>query len=132
MKGSTALISLAAFLLVAASANVYADEKLESATVEQLMVKALGGIPGKQAVMLTVEYPPGGSSPSHRHNANVFVYVLEGSYATQVEGMERVVLKAGETFYESPQDVHVLSANASTTEPAKILVIMVGDEEKPQ
>jgi quercetin dioxygenase-like cupin family protein len=72
--------------------------------------------------MLTVEYPPGGSSPPHRHNANIFVYVLEGSLVMQVTGGKEVTLKEGETFYESPTDVHVVSRNASTTRPAKFLV----------
>lgn len=78
--------------------------------------------------MLTVEYPPGGSSPPHRHDANVFVYVLEGAINMQIEGQKQVTLTAGQTFYEGPWDVHTVSANASATEPAKFLVVMVKDK----
>ena len=100
--------------------------------VVPLMTKDLPEFPGKEAAMLTVEYPPGASSKPHRHNSHVFVYVLEGSYATQVAGGERVVLKAGETFYELPTDEHVVSANASDTVPARILVFMLKDKDAPK
>ena len=88
------------------------DRPAAAAKATPLMAKALPEFPGKEAVMLTVEYPPGAASDPHRHRWHVFVYVLEGSYATQVAGGERVVLKAGETFYELPTDEHVVSANA--------------------
>jgi quercetin dioxygenase-like cupin family protein len=97
-----------------------------------LMTKDLPEFPGKEAVMLTVEYPPGASSKPHRHHSHVFVYVLEGRYATQVAGGERVVLEAGGTFYELPSDEHVVSANASDTVPAKILVFMLKDKDAPK
>ena len=103
-----------------------------AAKAAPLMTKDLPEFPGKEAVMLTVEYPPGASSKPHRHHSHVFVYVLEGRYATQVAGGERVVLKAGETFYELPSDEHVVSANASDTEPAKILVFMLADKDAPK
>ncbi|HKE93411.1 MAG TPA: cupin domain-containing protein [Povalibacter sp.] len=90
-----------------------------------LMSKPLGGIDGKEGLMLTVEYPPGGSSASHRHDADVFVYVLEGSVVMQVAGGPEKTLQAGDTFHESPADVHTVSRNASDTKPAKILVFMV-------
>ena len=93
-----------------------------------LMTKDLPEFPGKEAVMLTVEYPPGASSKPHRHHSHVFVYVLEGRYATQVAGGERMVLESGGTFYELPSDEHVVSANASDTVPAKILVFMLKDK----
>jgi quercetin dioxygenase-like cupin family protein len=110
---------------------VLADENPPAATAQaaSLMTKDLPEFPGKEAVMLTVEYPPGAASKPHRHRSHVFVYVLEGSYATQVAGGERVVLKAGETFYELPTDEHVVSANASDTEPARILVFMLKDKD---
>ena len=81
--------------------------------------------------MLTVEYIPGGASLPHRHDAQVFVYVLEGNLRMQIAGSPEVTLKRGQTFYESPTDVHVVSANASKTEPAKILVFIVKDKDKP-
>lgn len=108
-----------------------AADAAESATVTPLMTKDLVGVPGKEVVMLTVGYLPGGASLPHRHDAQVFVYVLEGSIVTQVDGQQPVTLKVGETFYESPQDVHRKSANASTTQPAKFLVFFVKDKGKP-
>ncbi|HET9448949.1 MAG TPA: cupin domain-containing protein [Steroidobacteraceae bacterium] len=77
--------------------------------------------------MVTVEYAPGQSTPAHRHNAHVFVYVLEGSLVMGVKGKEPVTLKAGDTFYESPTDVHEVSRNASDTKPAKFLVLLLHD-----
>ena len=108
------------------------DHPVAEVKVAALMSKDLPEYPGKEAVMSVVEYPPGAASPPHRHNAHVFVYVLEGSYATQVGGGERVVLKPGETFYELPTDEHVVSANASETAPAKILVFMLKDKDPPK
>jgi quercetin dioxygenase-like cupin family protein len=99
--------------------------------VTPLMAKELMGIPGKESLMLTVEYAPGASDPVHRHNAHVFVYVLEGRIVMQVEGGDEVTLGVGDTFYESPDDVHVKGQNASTTEPAKFLVFFVKDIGAP-
>lgn len=90
-----------------------------------LLTKPLAGVDGKEAVMLTVEIPPGAQSPPHRHNANTFVYVLEGTVVMQVKGGPELTLEAGKTFYESPTDVHTVSRNPSATVPAKILVVMV-------
>jgi len=101
------------------------------AKVAALMSKDLPGIAGKEGSMVTVEYAPGGSSESHRHNASVFVYVLEGSVVMGVNGGAPVTLKQGETFYESPTDVHTVSKNASTTKSAKILVFFVKDKGAP-
>jgi quercetin dioxygenase-like cupin family protein len=97
------------------------------AAVQQLIDKALVGVPGKELLMLTVEYLPGGASLPHRHDAQVFVYEL----TMQVAGSPAVTLKAGQTFYETPADVHLVSANASKTAPAKILVFMVKDKNAP-
>jgi quercetin dioxygenase-like cupin family protein len=92
---------------------------------------ALAGIEGKEVLMVTVTYPPGAGSPPHRHDANTFVYVLEGSVVMQVAGGQPVTLTAGQTFYESPTDIHAVSRNASSTQPAKILAILVKDAAKP-
>ena len=81
--------------------------------------------------MMIVEYPPGGADPVHRHNANAFVYVLEGSVIMQVKGSEPVTLHAGQTFYEGPNDIHVVGRNASKTEPAKFLVVLVKNKGAP-
>jgi quercetin dioxygenase-like cupin family protein len=99
--------------------------------VQQLIDKELVGVPGKELLMLTVEYLPGGASLPHRHDAQVFVYVLQGELTMQVAGSPAVTLKPGQTFYETPADVHLVSANASKTAPAKILVFMVKDKSAP-
>ena len=101
------------------------------AKVTQLISENLLDLPGKEGVMITVEYPPGGSDPIHRHNADVFVYVLEGSVVMQVRGAEETTLTAGQTFHEGPNDVHVVSRNASATEPAKFVVFFVKDIGAP-
>jgi quercetin dioxygenase-like cupin family protein len=99
--------------------------------VATLMSKDLTGNPEKEVSMITVEYPPGLSDPVHRHNAQAFVYVLEGSVVMQVKGGKEVTLTPGQTFYEGPDDVHVVGRNASTTRPAKMVVILVKDKGAP-
>ena len=99
--------------------------------VTEVLSKDLTGIPGKEGLMLTVEYPPGGSDPIHRHNANAFVYVLEGSIVMQVQGGKETTLKPGQTFYEGPDDIHVVGRNASQTKPAKFVVFMVKEKGAP-
>jgi len=103
----------------------------QEAKVTQLMSKDLAEFPGKEAVMITVEYPPGSSDPVHRHNAYAFVYVLEGSVVMQVKGEKEVTLTPGQTWYEGPKDVHVVGRNASSTKPAKFLVYLVKDKGAP-
>ena len=100
-------------------------------TVTSLMSKDLTDVPGKEALMITVEYPPGGADPIHRHNAHAFVYVLEGSIVMQVEGGKEVTLKPGEAFYEGPNDVHIVGRNASTTKPAKFVVLLIKNKGAP-
>ena len=99
--------------------------------VEPLLAKQLADLPGKEALMITVSYEPGGADDIHRHDAHVFVYVLEGSIVMQVKGEPAVTLKAGQTFYEAPDDVHVVGKNASTTEPAKFLVLLIKKTNTP-
>src|SRR5215469_5116339 len=125
---TTHCIALAAFASILMSAS--ADRAVAAdAVVAELMARDLIGMPGKEVTMETVEYPPGGKSPPHRHHAQVFVYVLEGSLRMQVQGSPVATLGPGATFYESPDDVHVVSENASQTKPAKFLVVMVKDKE---
>ena len=100
-------------------------------TVTPLMLKDLAADPGKEVVMLTVEHVPGGSSAIHRHDAQAFVYVLEGSVVMQLKGGEQVTLTAGQTFYEGPDDVHLVDRNASSTEPAKFLVVLIKNKGAP-
>jgi quercetin dioxygenase-like cupin family protein len=97
----------------------------ESAVVTPLMLKELADIPGKEMLMITVDYPPGAVDPVHRHDAHAFVYVLQGSIVMQVRGGKEVTLVPGQTFYEGPNDVHTVGRNASTTEPAKFIVILL-------
>ena len=103
----------------------------QEAKVTDLMSKNLTDFPGKEGVMITVEYPPGSSDPIHRHNAHAFVYVLEGSIVMQVRGGKEVVLTPGQTFYEGPDDVHVVGRNASKTKPAKFVVFLVKNKGAP-
>ena len=113
-------------MLCLLAAPAVANEK-----VTPLMGEDLAGLPGKEGVMLTVEYAPGASSGKHRHNAHTFVYVLEGAIVMQVAGGEAVTLGPGQTFYESPDDIHLVSKNASDSQPAKFLVFFVKDKGAP-
>src|SRR5216683_1701015 len=101
------------------------------ASVTPLTSKDLPEFPGKEVLMITVEYPPGSVDPVHRHNAHAFVYVLEGSIVMQLKGEKEVTLKAGDTFYEGPDDVHTVGRNASKVEPAKFVVFFVKDKGAP-
>lgn len=103
----------------------------DTAVVTSLMKKDLPDFPGKEGLMISVEYGPGGSSPIHKHEANAFVYVLEGSIVMQVKGEKEVTLSPGETFYESPSDIHVVSRNASKSEPAKFIVVLLKNKDAP-
>ena len=118
-------------MLMLGAALACADTASEPATVNPLLTRDFVGMPGKEVSMITVEYVPGGASRPHRHDAQVFVYVLEGAMTMQVSGGPAVTIHPGETFYEAPADVHLVSANASPTAPAKILVFMVKDKAKP-
>ena len=99
--------------------------------VKEIMSKPFTDIPGKEALMLTVTYPPGGADEIHRHDAHAFVYVLEGTIVMQLRGAEPVTLKAGETFYEGPNDVHIVGRNASDSKPAKFVVFLVKKQGVP-
>jgi len=103
----------------------------QEAKVTDLVSKDLPNLPGKEGLMITVDYPPGSVDPIHRHNANAFVYVLEGTIVMQVRGGKEVTLTAGQTFYEGPDDVHTVGRNASKTKPAKFVVFLVKDKGAP-
>ena len=126
----TALMACVAFWQMPSLA-ADAQQPVSKAIVQPLMDKDLEGVPGKELLMLTVEYLPGGASLPHRHDAQVCVYVLQGELTMQVEGSPPVTLRRGQTFYENRTDVHVVSANASKTAPAKILVFIVKDKNAP-
>jgi len=118
---------LAAALLSVAAGRLAAQQ----AQVTQEMTKELADLPGKEALMLTVVYPPGGADPVHRHNAHAFIYVLEGSAVMQLKGGQEVTLTPGQTFYEGPDDVHLVGRSASPTRPAKLLVLLVKNTGAP-
>src|SRR5438552_12180652 len=120
-------IRLMMVLLFLSTGTVMAQQ----AKVTSLMSKDLTELPGKEVLMITVEYPPGSVDPIHRHNAHAYVYVLEGSIVMQVKGGKEVTLTPGQTFYEGPNDVHVVGRNASETKPAKFIVFLVKDKGAP-
>jgi len=111
--------------------RLHSQEAPKEAKVTPLFSKDLADFPGKEGLMITVEYPPGSTNPIHRHNAHGFIYVLEGSIVMQVRGGKEVTLKPGQTFYEGPDDVHVVGRNASQTKPAKFVVFFVKDKGAP-
>jgi quercetin dioxygenase-like cupin family protein len=103
----------------------------QEAKVTSLMSKDLKDFPGKEGLMITVEYPPGATDPIHRHNAHAFVYVLEGSIVMQLKGGKEVTLTPGQTFYEGPDDVHIVGRSAEETKPAKFVVFLIKDKGAP-
>jgi len=104
---------------------------VQNATVTPLLTTALSHDESKELSLITVEYPPGGSTPAHTHHAQALVYVLEGSIVMQVRSGASVTLSPGQTWYECPDDVHVVSRNASSSIPAKYVVFMVKDKGAP-
>lgn len=115
--------------LFLATAAMFAQPALaagpQGVSVTPLMAKDLSDIPGKEGLMITVDYAPGAADPVHRHRAHGFIYVLEGSIVMQVKGGKEVTLTQGQTFYEGPKDIHTVGRNASTTQPAKFLVLLI-------
>ena len=103
----------------------------QEAKVTSLMSKDLKDFPGKEGLLITVEYPPGATDPIHRHNAHAFVYVLEGSIVMQLKGGKEVTLTPGQTFYEGPDDVHIVGRSADKTKPAKFVVFLIKDKAAP-
>jgi len=101
------------------------------AEVKELMLKEMPDLPGKEGLMLQVVYPPGSVDEVHRHDAHTFVYVLQGSIVMQLKGGEPVTLHPGETFYEGPNDVHLVGRNASDSKPAKFIVLLVKNKGAP-
>jgi len=125
------IAKLVLLLVCLMSAILEPKDAPEEAKVTPVLSKDLADLPGKEGLMLTVEYPPGASDPIHRHNAHAFVYVLEGSIVMQVRGGKEVTLTPGQTFYEGPSGVHVVGRNASQTKPAKFVVFLVKDKGAP-
>lgn len=119
------------FIAAAALLNPLAHAAPAEPVVTELMSKDLPDIPGKDALMIIVDYPPGAADPIHRHDAYGFVYVLEGSIVMQVKGGKEVTLTPGQTFYEGPDDVHTVGRNANQTKPAKFLVVLIKKKGAP-
>jgi len=126
IKNFVAIICATAGLIATQHASGAAD-----AVVAPLINKPFNDQPGKEGLMLMVEYPPGAVDPVHRHDAHAFIYVLEGSIVMGVKGGKEQTLTAGQTFYEGPGDIHTVGRNASATKPAKFVVFMVKDAKKP-
>jgi len=122
---STLLILGMALALAFGSQPIRSARGAEPPVVTPLMLKELADVPGKEMLMITVEYPPGAVESIHRHDAYAFLYVLEGSIIEQVRGDKEVTLSPGQTFYEGPNGVHIVGRNASTTKPAKFVVVLV-------
>ena len=124
------ILSIVVLILMTSTltAQQPAASQAPQASVTPLTSKDLPDFPGKEVLMITVEYPPGSVDPIHRHNAHAFIYVLEGSIIMQVKGGKEVTLSPGQTFYEGPDDVHVVGRNASTSKPAKFVVFFVKDK----
>jgi quercetin dioxygenase-like cupin family protein len=128
MKSSKPMLVLAFLItsILTPTSRLMAQE-----TITPLITKDLAGSPGEQVLMYTVDFPPGFSSPIHRHNAQVSVYVLEGSVVMQVRGGRELTLQPGQSFYEDPNDIHVVSRNASSTNSAKFLVFLINKKGAP-
>jgi quercetin dioxygenase-like cupin family protein len=123
---------LACALVIVAGVSAAAPANAApEAIATPLMTRPLSDYPGKEGLMLLVEYPPGSVDPVHRHDAHAFIYVLEGSIVMQVKGGKEVTVTRGQTFYEGPDDVHVIGRNASSTQPAKFLVVFLKKEGAP-
>jgi quercetin dioxygenase-like cupin family protein len=128
-RGGVAISTLGilgtAVVLALGSQPIQFARAAESAVVTPLMLKDLADVPGKEMLMIAVEYPPGAVDHVHRHDAHAFIYVLQGSIVMQVRGGKEVTLGPGQTFYEGPNDVHTVGRNASATEPAKFIVVLL-------
>lgn len=120
-----------ALLMTAGILTGVAHAAPPEAIVKQVMTRPLDDYPGKEALMITVDYPPGAVDPVHRHHAHSLVYVLEGSIVMQVQGGQEVTLTPGQSYYEGPDDLHTVGRNASQTHPAKFLVVLLKDQNVP-
>jgi quercetin dioxygenase-like cupin family protein len=132
IRTTTALLGLAALGAAFGLGTVVAQQPMPPTKVTQLMKQTLADVPGREVIMITLDIPPGGGSPAHRHpGAYNFGYVLEGAYKYKLDNGAETVATKGQTFYESPGQLHAVSRNASDTEPAKVLVVVVNEVGKP-
>ena len=131
MKNKTLMLVILFLIPGTLMAQQTATSQTPQASVTPLTSKDLPEFPGKEVLMITGDYPPGSMDPIHRHNAHAFIYVLEGSIVMQVKGGKEVTLTPGQTFYEGPNDIHVVGKNASSTKPAKFVVFFIKDKDAP-
>jgi quercetin dioxygenase-like cupin family protein len=131
MKNMKLMLVLLMLMPGTLMAQHQAGDQTPHAAVTSLTSKDLPEFPGKEVLMITVDYPPGSVDPIHRHNAHAFIYVLEGSIVMQVKGGKEVTLTPGQAFYEGPDDVHVVGRNASSTKPAKFVVFFIKNKGAP-
>ncbi len=129
------VLGIAALLGAAGIGTVLAQQHespMAATKVTELMKQAIAEFPGHEVMMITLDLPPGGGSPAHRHPGHhAFGYVLEGSYKIRLDDGAERILRKGETFYEAPGQLHAVSRNASDTEPAKVLVVVLAESGKP-
>jgi quercetin dioxygenase-like cupin family protein len=131
-RSAVALLGFAALAAAFGLGTVVAQQPMPPTKVSQLMKQTLADVPGREVMMITLDIPPGGGSPAHRHpGAHNFGYVLEGAYRYKLDNGPEIVAKKGDSFYESPGQLHAVSRNASETEPAKVLVVVVNEAGKP-
>jgi quercetin dioxygenase-like cupin family protein len=132
IRGGAAFLGLAALGAAFELGTVVAQQPMPPTKVTQLMKQTLADVPGREVIMITLDIPPGGGSPAHRHpGAYNFGYVLEGAYKYKLDNGPETVVTKGQTFYEQPGQLHAVSRNASDTEPAKVLVVVVNEAGKP-
>jgi quercetin dioxygenase-like cupin family protein len=131
-RSAFASLGLAALAAAFGFGTVVAQQQTAATKVTSLMTKTLADVPGREVMMITLDIPPGGGSPPHRHpGAHNFGYVLEGAYKIKLDSGPETVLTKGQTFYEAPGQLHAVSRNGSETEPAKVLVVVVNETGKP-
>src|SRR5215467_8749155 len=131
MKNKSLMLVLLLLMPVTLVAQQPTASKAPQASVTPLSLKDLPEFAGKEVLMITVDYPPGSVDPIYRHNAHAFIYVLAGSIVMQVRGGKEVTLTPGQTFYEGPNDIHVIGRNASQTKSAKFVAFFVKDKGAP-
>jgi quercetin dioxygenase-like cupin family protein len=128
--GFAGIVCAAVALTIAGSASIVQDKTSRAKTVFTGKLPVLDG-QRLTATLVEVTYPPGGANAAHRHPCPVIGYVLAGAVRMRLKGREEQVFRAGDTFFESPADVHAVSANANQAEPARFLAYFVCDRETP-
>jgi quercetin dioxygenase-like cupin family protein len=124
-----AVSALTAFVLLAMIVSSVSPAHAEGDQVKLVRAERLPNVPGKSITAIVVNYAPGGKSVSHRHAGSVLAYVLSGEIRSENSATGPAqVYKAGESFFEPPGSEHLVSENASTTEPASLLAVFVADD----